>query len=800
MPGTGTVDPPPAPRGAQAATFGVFRYVPGATPPLEPMPWVVFLGDQRRAGHQPASARYRYDFRDDAPPAWPRRIEDVYPYRAPGKYPVKVDDRIVTLRLHEDGSYDIIRDGFAHLPQANLSPGTEAVTITVPDVPFREFDEPFKGAVWRDESLEFWGKPPGNLAPLDFETAEPVRFNPNGQPNATPADDGTDGAESADSGDAGNPDDPLDPENPRRQYPVFVSPKIDRTPPPRLWTLGMAVRYLVLVGNPRSGTPKKERWVHNDDIAGIDSRLRAMRPTDPAGVIDPDDSATYEFEDIIVPDFDATGMAWPEAVARLIEPHGFLFRWMLDDELDEDGHPYHAWSIIRKDTTAKKVRLKIQEAGETVDFNKSNTSVLNLGREFPAANTIRVITTPRLWQADFILAPKFQPHAGDPTMTTEDKEAKFKKGGSEFELHREDYRVWIAAEDGARWWNINAGDWGTTYLDLTPLLDKDGDILARKWSRRRRPPRRDLLTTDEKGKPLDAELWISIDWGIDLMADPDNVAPRVWDREHPGTWQRITRGQWSLLDDRIGIALNVEKPWEWAIGTPEAGAADQPFPGGKVNVLQSTAAPQPATGAGSGPNRKFWLRLTCVIEGDHDLDIEAPQRAASPTEFLIARYREARDRYRRGTVSRRGHLGDSADDDARDDTPAAEAYAYAIRRQEELGHFSGSATIPWFSQVYDVGNAVERIEGREIDLDGASASEQKEGKVYPTIVGIDRTAEAGSEGTTLHLADVRNEGVVVPWEATPRVVQPNLFNGPPNLGGSPAAGAAVLSNFGVLTK
>ena len=771
MPGTVTVDPPDVGRGQPAATFGVFRYTPGADQPLQYLPWITFLGDQRRVGHQVAMARYRYDFRDDNPPDWPRRFEQVYPYRAPGTYPVHVDERIVTLRFRADGSYDIIRDGYAHLPQLNYSPGVETVTITVPDVPIREFDVPLKGAIWRDESEEFWGQPPNNTTIRDIQTAEPIHFNPGGRANATPADNGEEDAESADSGQPGNPSDPADPENPQRAYPVFVSPKIDRTPPPRLWTLGMAVRYLILVGN------EGEPFVKNTDMNNIDYRLQAMRPAEEGGVINPDDSSTYEREDIIVPSFDATGMAWPEAVAKLIEPHGFVFRWILDDELDEDGHPYHAWVIYRKDTSAADVTLRVQKAGETIDFNKSNTSVLALGRDFPKANEIQVITTPRVYQADFILVPKFEPKPADVALDQGARESRFKKGGSDYASHVDDYRTWIAAEDGAQWWDEETDTWGTRYLDLTPLLDEDGDVIARTWSRRRRPPRANLVTTDDKGVPREAELWISTDWGHDLIANPDdanpdNLAPMVWNPEFPGTWQRINRGQWSLLPDRIGIHLNVEEPWAWSIGLPQVGMLNPPFADGKVNAIVSTAAPQPRAGATAGPNRRFWLRLTCAIEADVDLEIEAGQRASSPTVFRVARFRESRDRYRRETVSRLGHLGSDEDKDGRDDTDSAQAYADSIRRVEELGHFSGSATIPWFSQAYSPGDVVRKIEGRNVDLNGISGSEQKEGPVYPMIVGIDRTAESDGEGTTLHLADVRNEGQVLPWEPTPPVVVP----------------------------
>jgi hypothetical protein len=188
MPGSASFDPPDVQLTGFATPVGVYRYDPDAPAGSRYtlLPNVVCdQGGQYREGAEPAVARFRYVFDDVDPTSpFPRNFAEVWPLTASGPYVVQPDDRIVVRAWTTSGSARVLFDGFAQIPQVDLSEDGHAVSFLAVDVSIRLWDRPIAGARYRNaEDPEA-----GDVVATDL----PVRFNPDKdageaiQPNCTP--------------------------------------------------------------------------------------------------------------------------------------------------------------------------------------------------------------------------------------------------------------------------------------------------------------------------------------------------------------------------------------------------------------------------------------------------------------------------------------------------------------------------------------------------------------------------------------------------------------------------------------
>jgi hypothetical protein len=301
----------------------------------------------------------------------------------------------------------------------------------------------------------------------------------------------------------------------------------------------------------------------------------------------------------------------------------------------------------------------------------------------------------------------------------------------------------------------------TSLLHLYP--DTDTDEL-RLYSHQRRPPIRQLLTRDAgTHKPLDAQLWISPDWGI-VKGDWN---PCLWE---PGladdaTWQRVTKGGWRTLEDQIGIYLDVEKPWEWNIGRPE-GATWKNLPGAKIDVIKALATPDPIPGVPIGPDDadpgESVVRPHVDRGGGGRPRHGHPrgQAQGEPDPIRPPATDDSTDRFREDIITEFSFvakLGKKGERIARNDTRRAESRARSLRRFLEPGKWGGRASIPWISHAYEVGDQITDLEGRDVSFNGLVGSVgQSESPVCPCVVGVDLINEP-EQGTVLLLSDRRAE-------------------------------------------
>lgn len=747
MPGDGLFDPYPIPPYLTSPVIVVGRFLSPeemedeeGQPEFLPMPNVRLVSDQQREGPQPTVARYRFDFSDVNPDHMPRRIEDIFGPSSWGYYRIVPDDHVVSLLMNPDGSHEILNSGFAIAAQGDIGDDGEQVTFECVAGTIREFDRPLFGAIIRhgDQHGE-----PGEDNANDVQTGRRIRFNPDGRPNAVPED-----GESVYAGGG-------DEENPWT-YPVFLDPLMVRDPDVRRhWTLGMAARYIMAAGN------RNQTYVLlPEDFMAADDVLVTIKPKTEGGVIDHEDDETYTTEPILVPDLDVTGLAWPDALQRLIEPHGFAMQFVLEGTAGGEGIPRHRLILYRRDANISVKPFYYQRAtpGETLDLARTNATRITFQQDNgQLVNDVVVRTALTRREVSVVLAPLFEI---DPADAMPENSKKFKREqGQEFTLegNSKKYRVFGADETGDGHWDWIDTDSFVTDVppDLDILYSDDPEYLPDQppsHARQRRPAVQRTLFYEDGGEPVEAELWVAR-----RSTYTDSPIPGVYSRESDAdenTWQKVGKGGWKLADDNLGIIITAPDPSSWPIGR-EKDMAGKPFPAGKLNIVKALADPDDS-------NPGFIFRLTCVIEGDFGLALaHAPKRPASPTRFTIRKTEDAEDRFRHLVATVSSHYNTAEPSKIvviEEDTEEARSYATTRQRAHELGTFGGSATIPYICMAYNVGEKISGIEGRDIDFNGMAGQEAGEGRVFPTIVGIDRVYEP-KPGTTYHLADLRMEGI-----------------------------------------
>jgi hypothetical protein len=706
----------PQPLGQQSVPVLVYRYVSGQYTLL---PFVRPLQVDMNEGAEVAIARFKYSFRTDelAPPDAIDRWDDVFPLSATGPNVVKNDDRLVIKEYNPDGSFVVAFDGFAQIPQLNVGPSQQEVTFEALDTAIRSWDKPIKRCLMRDGTqLSTAG---------DVWVHVPARFNPEGKPNATPVD-----------GDGGVGD---------WKHPTFVDALLKLVPDVRrLWTISQAAKYILATANPQvdsSGNPiVPAPYVFNPDFEDLDTLLDSRIPLLGETDFDPDDPDTYSSEPIVCQDLDITGKPWPEALMELLTPHGFAIAFRT--EQDSSGNPYHWLDVYRKnDAGDPNVNTLNYQASGRLDPGQTNVREMSLSRDIKdLANQFYLITEPIRYEAAFLLAPGF---SIDPSDALAANLHKFIEKDPSFAANADKYRLFVFDECDEGHWSFEASAFFTTGGgDLTPLLGKPKGKIP-QFVPRRRKPIHDLFSKPTGGyEPYNAQLWLSTNYQGDIPGVYSSVGDNA-------NWQPVNGG-WSLLHDRLGIRINIQDPNTWNIGK-FAGTGIQ-FTSGKVPIVKCLAAPD-------STNPIFNLLLTCVIEGDKALDTKAARRPSSPTQYVVEKCDETRDRFKVEIIDISSPFNTTGKQIInRDDRPNAQAYADQRRLAHEVGPLAGSFTVPRLTWDYSIGDRVSGVQGRQPDVSFASNAglNAGEGAVYPSIVKLTRNY-AGQQGVTGQLSDRRAE-------------------------------------------
>ena len=231
-----------------------------------------------------------------------------------------------------DGSPLILFDGFAQIPQVDLTPQTQRVMFTAVGVAVRCYDDVIHTRVQRDADT-----PNLTDGSADVEIHAPCRFNP--------ADNsiGTQGGILANS----TPDEFYTFDEETGNYPVFIDPLLiereesageDYVAP---WYISDAILYLLAQPNPGDDYVL---WPNSTTIMQF---LDTLAPPAGSDILNP---ATAVSTNCVIRDYDATGKALPEVLADLLGYAGFLMTWQVD--ADASGTPQTFLKIYRRDAAA----------------------------------------------------------------------------------------------------------------------------------------------------------------------------------------------------------------------------------------------------------------------------------------------------------------------------------------------------------------------------------------------------------------------------------------------------------------
>lgn len=700
MPASASIEASDVSLSRNTALVGVYRYQPSGFPRYQHLPNVRVMAVQYREGPDPGLARFRYVFNPADPTTDPTSFEQAMSVDCTLVNVVQNDERIVVLQFNSDGSSTPLFDGFAQVPELTFSPTQELVTFVAYGVAVREWDSPIGGALMRDADN------PTKI--MDVETDLPTYFNPAGAPNATPA-----------SADAKN--------EKKETFATFLDPLVIRSPDLRRpWTLPMAVRHLCFRNNP------DEAYVANPSGTLIDSLLDSRSPI--AGVtMNPADPSTYKSEPIIVSDYSATGKPWPVALHDLLEPNGFGMVFRL--ESDAKGDPFTRLDIFRRQDGSSSTYkdLYLQTAGEALDPSRTNLAQAKLARDVAGVANIFAVASSRVrYEASFVLAPGFPIAAADAS-GAQSIQTYDLTSPSFSTVNKDKYRLYVFDETGEGHWDFKSAAIVNTVPSLDSLLGAPTKEKPEAYVKRRRVPSGELFTNDANLKPLKARLSISTDY--------QGTSPGVWDGS--GTWQPVVGG-FQLLQDRLGIWINVPNPNGWNVGLPTASGL--PYPSGIVRGVEDQA---------NSTASHFVLRLTCTIEGDRGVTAIAGQRPSSATSFAITRRIDAGNRYFKRIITAPSEFNSTGQSIVvRDDTEEAVAEAAARRLAGEVGEVAGSVTITRFTDAYRIGDKIRSIQGRDLSLRTNAGAPVDEGDVFPSVVSLTWDFDS-RQYTTLQLSDHR---------------------------------------------
>jgi hypothetical protein len=727
--GTFDLDAATPPLFADALAIYVAHYIPGEG--YEVLPNVRCLQVDQREGPDPPTARFDYVMDDtlEINFGWPSQFEEVWPVDAFGPYVVNPDDRIVVLAQNPDESFEVLFDGFAQIPQADVTSQSQRVTFAAVGVAVREYDQPVFGRIQRDSDPTGLETTDGSA---DIPVELPSRFNPADNtvgaragylPNCTPKDQDTIAGD-------GN-----------LNHPVFLDPGIERDPDPRTyWTVPKAIKYLL-------AEHANEDFVTLPPFGTLDG-LVAYYPADGFDTINPDDPASYKSRDVTIRDYDASNKPWPEVVADLISYAGFVMRWKTG--ANSSDLPETELIFYRRDEFAAVTPkpLYLDRAHEPLDITRNNITDFHVARDLNVVvNAWDVETAQRQVEVTVVLAPLFQPSAGDASASSRKNFFSSTWTAATTAETMRKYR-WFGADECADGHWTQAGMWDTsTPFDFSAIFEPDDDGEP-SYTVRYRPGSRTLISRDTDGNPLKATLDISFNYEGNTAA--------LWDGS--GTWYRIAGG-WRLLEDRLGIQVTIQDPSEWNPGK-------NGMPYGKIDAIGWWANP-PSNAIING--LQPILRLTTVIEDDLQMPIEAQKRIVSPTQFTRFRSADARDHFQYDTIDissvnypdqmdKDGNPGDGTNPIVvRDDTDDAQAHAYGLRSSHEFPPLAGSVTIPFITTYYDIGDRVQLVRGRDVSLQTNIGVDQGEAPCYPWVVGLSWMFENSRQQTTLHLSDRRAE-------------------------------------------
>jgi len=369
---------------------------------------------------------------------------------------------------------------------------------------------------------------------------------------------------------------------------------------------------------------------------------------------------------------------------------------------------------------------------------------------------------------------------------------KFSPTHKQFETFRDYYRLFVLDESGEGYWALDGGTYQAGPTDSTDLKKILGTVLAQGGNPpsgggppqpngpgiiavRRRKPHGTLFTLDPNtSEPLKAELWVSFDYGRSSPGVWSNQPPGIWDGS--GHWDKVASSHWEMEDDRIAIRIKSPSPEEFHTGEADTYAtyegewaqgnwAISPMEcfGGVLPLVTFLATPNPNPASpGEQATDVPVFRLTCTFECDTTLNTKAQNLSASPTQFVVTRRVNARQRYKRHIISKYSHLNPNAGTDkaqdilALDDQDETKAMAAAYVRAHHNATYAGSITVPRVTTAYRVGDHISGIVGRDLPFTSNIGTGSGASEIYPSVISVTFDNDQ-RQATIIALSDRRAE-------------------------------------------
>ena len=478
-----------------ALPIGVFRF--DGAGGFSALPNVYCDRIDTHEGPDPSAARFSYLQGDalDASFGWPSRFDEIWPIDAQGPFVVLPDDRLVVAYANPDGSLGYLFDGFAQVPQVDVTPVEERVTFSAVGVAVRCWDRPIRGRVQRSAAT-----PATADGSADVRVSLPARFNPSSQGPASSC------------GIAGNST--SDAYYTNGVYPVFLDQGVEEydeandTNYVSPWWISDALLYLL---NCEVGD--SANYVQWPTYSTLESLLVTYYPPSGSAVLN---AATAVTADVMIRDYSAAGKMLPDVVSDLLGYAGYVMSWQL--AADGNGLPQTYLNVYRRDAFAaaapKLVYLDV--VGNAVSPAADNLKQISLSRDLNhVVNAYHVETRPKQYEITVTLAPyTWEPATGDNLAANRRQFFASSFTATTPASVRRKYRWYTADECGDGHYNADAAQTVYTACSFSPVFPARPDG-SPSWVSRYRPGGHRAIAVDTEGHPLHAVLEISFGAGRD---------------------------------------------------------------------------------------------------------------------------------------------------------------------------------------------------------------------------------------------------------------------------------------------
>lgn len=209
----------------------------------------------------------------------------------------------------------------------------------------------------------------------------------------------------------------------------------------------------------------------------------------------------------------------------------------------------------------------------------------------------------------------------------------------------------------------------------------------------------------------------------DLSSYFESYIPHRREIEAPFTWLDDTN-KTSYPQVLVEWSLDGGTTWVEAEGSIQLSESD-------VEILFDDDEP-PAALINAGPDAQ--MRITGVVSGDSALTYTAPATAGAVNDRTSTDVIYAPQKFRKHTRGTGGlyasELTGPVND--QDDTTAIQDYATKLRDDQGYADLDCEMTMPGVHLQYEIGDVITEIEGREINLNAASAFSGN--KFYPQVI------------------------------------------------------------------